>query len=65
MPEKFKPSHSIKDKATGKTKEVHFYLKQTPKEELIEYLNSLSSKPKIKNKVRRELVRRGIKIIYQ
>ena len=52
------------DRATKKTRIEHFYIKSTPKKELFDYLNSTNGKPKIKQKCRNELVRRGIKIVY-
>jgi len=64
MPAKFKPSAKkyIRGVAPSKLPMEHFYLKQTPKEELFKYINNPSGKPKIKIKCRNELVRRGIKI---
>jgi hypothetical protein len=59
MPEKFKPSQTVKDKASGKNKTQHFYMKSTPLSELNEYLEKSSAQPKIIQKVKRELVRRG------
>jgi hypothetical protein len=59
MPEKFRSSATVRDKATGKTKSEHFYLKSTPKQELLDYLENSNAIPKIKVKVKRELVRRG------
>ena len=60
MPEKFKPSQTVRDKATGKNKNQHFYMKSTPTQELVDYLGtSFNAKPKLKVKVKRELVRRG------
>ena len=59
MPEKFKPSQTVRDKATGKNKTQHFYMKSTPLEELLDYLKSSNAKPKILAKVKTELVRRG------
>ena len=59
MPEKFKPSQTVRDKLTGKNKSEHFYLKSTPKQELLDYLENNNARPKIKVKVKRELVRRG------
>jgi len=59
MPEKFKPSQKIRNKTTGKTETQHFYLKSTPTQELIEYLDAFNSKNKHKVKVRKELTRRG------
>ena len=61
MPEKFKPSSTVRDKNTGKNKIEHFYLKSTPTVELTDYLESSNARPKIKVKVQRELVRRGHK----
>lgn len=65
MPTKFKPSVTKIDRNTKKVSIEHHYMKTTPKEELIEYLNSSNAKPKIKQKVRNELTRRGVKIVYQ
>ena len=64
MPVKFKPSHKSFVKGRG-TKLEHFYIKNTPKKELFEYLNNSNAKPKIKQKVRNELTRRGITIVYK
>ena len=41
----------------------HYYLHQTPKQELIDYLNK-GQKPKLKVKALRELERRGVKIVW-
>ena len=64
MPAKFKPSAKkyVRGVAPSKLPVEHFYLKQTPKEELFKYIINPSGKPKIKIKCRNELVRRGIKI---
>ena len=59
MPEKFKPSQTVKDKASGKNKTQHFYMKSTPLSELNEYLEKSSAQPKMIQKVKRELARRG------
>ena len=64
MPTKFKPSATKIDRQTKKTSIEQYYMKTTPKQELIDYLNSSSAKPKIKQKVRNELTRRGINIVY-
>jgi hypothetical protein len=63
MPVKFKPSQSNFIKGTNKTVTTHFYIKSTPKQELIDYLNK-GQKPKIKQKCSNELVRRGIEIVW-
>ena len=59
MPTKFKPT--IKQRRRGGGVEtVHYYMHKTPTEELLEYLDSASSKPKIRQKVRNELTKRGV-----
>ena len=42
-----------------------YFISQTPKQELIDYINSPSGKPKIKQKCRTELTRRGVKLVYK
>lgn len=63
MPTKFKPSQSTVARGTKTVTTQHYYIKNTPKEELIDYINN-GQKPKIKQKCRRELDRRGIKIVW-
>jgi len=63
MPTKFKPSAVTRDRATGKLKTEHFYMRAQSQETLFEELNKDSTKPKLKQKIRNELVRRGIKIV--
>lgn len=63
MPVKFKPSSKVFVKGKG-TRVEHFYIKNTPKEELIDYINK-GQKPKIKQKCRNELTRRGIKLVWK
>lgn len=65
MPIKFKPSQVVREKNSSKLKQTHYYLKSTPKEELIEYINSSNGKPKIKMKCRNELTRRGVQIVWK
>jgi len=64
MPVKFKPSHKSFVKGRG-VKLEHFYIKTIAQDELIEYLNNSNSKPKIKQKVRNELTRRGVKLVWK
>lgn len=67
MPTKFKPSQK-KYVRGGNPKNApieHFYIKNTPKQELIDYINSSNGKPKIKQKCRNELTRRGITLIWK
>ena len=42
---------------------VHYYIKNISQKELFEELNKENTKPKVKQKIRNELVRRGIKIV--
>tara|TARA_Y100001963_G_scaffold139232_1_gene204842 strand:- start:1041 stop:1259 length:219 start_codon:yes stop_codon:yes gene_type:complete len=42
-----------------------YFISQTPKQELIDYINSPSGKPKIKQKCRNELTRRGVRLIWK
>ena len=69
MPTKLRPSGKswIKDPTTGRStnkwEAEHFYIKNTSQKELFETLNKEFTKPKIKQKIRHELVRRGIKIV--
>ena len=62
MPVKFKPSQTTMVKGQGKVTQ-NFYIKNTPKEELIDYINK-GQKPKIKQKCLNELTRRGIEIVW-
>ena len=63
MPIKFNPSPDVRDRQTGKVTTQHFWMKGMNKDELFEYINSSNGKPKVKQKCRNELVRRGIKIV--
>jgi len=63
MPTKLKPSATIRDRQTGKNKTEHYYIKNISKSELFEELNKDNTKPKVKQKIRNELTRRGIKIV--
>tara|TARA_B100001105_G_C22286454_1_gene397642 strand:+ start:49 stop:261 length:213 start_codon:yes stop_codon:yes gene_type:complete len=62
MPTKFRSSQTTRERHTGKHTTTHYWMKGMPKKELFEYINNSSGKPKIKQKCRNELVRRGIKI---
>ena len=64
MPIKFKPSAKKFVKGGSAIAPIeHFYIKQTPKQELIDYINK-GQKPKIKQKCRNELARRGVKLVW-
>ena len=62
MPVKYKESAVKVDRATKKVTIEHFYVKQLSQEAAFELLNNDNTKPKVKRKIRNELVRRGIKI---
>ena len=64
MPAKFKPSEKIYKRGVPARNlpTRHFYLKNTPKEELFSEINKHNVKPKQRQKCLNELVRRGIKI---
>ena len=73
MPAKFKPSERIVNRARGQRMNTasaknkrfkHYYLKCTSKEELFDAINSSRTKPKHKQKYLNELVRRGVKIVW-
>jgi len=64
MPIKFKPTQKTLVRGSKSVKTEHFYIKNTPKEELIDYINN-GQKPKIKQKCRNELTRRGIKLVWK
>jgi len=61
MPIKFKPSHTVRDKNSGKNKIEHFYIKSTQTSELKEALENRNTQPKTRQKIRNELVKRSIK----
>lgn len=62
MPIKFSPS--FKEFKKGSTPTIkHDYIKNKTQEELFDYINSSNGKPKVKQKCRNELVRRGVKIV--
>ena len=69
MQTKLRPSGKkwIKDPTTGRStnkwEEEHYYIKTISQQELFETLNKEFTKPKVKAKIRNELVRRGITII--
>ena len=64
MPIKFKPSQTTLVRGTKNVVTQHFYIKNTPKEELIDYINN-GQKPKIKQKCRNELDRRVVKLVWK
>ena len=59
MPIKLGKSHTTIDRATKKATTVHPYIKGFNKTDLIEKYNASNTKPKDKQKIKNELVRRG------
>ena len=58
MPIKLRPSQVVKDRNTGKTTIQHTYEKSMPLAELLEMYTRSNTVPKVRQKVRNELVRR-------
>ena len=74
MPAKFKPSERDYPKnargqrmntQTPVKKWIHHYLKAQSVQTLLDAINSDRTKPKHRTKYRNELLRRGIKLVYQ
>ena len=69
MPTKLRETSKkwIKDPTTGRTTNKweadHSYIKTIAQKELFEELNKPHTRPKIKQKIRNELARRGVKIV--
>ena len=64
MPIKLKPSVKRVDRANKKVTIEHTYARSQTQDELFEMLNNSNTKPKVKQKIRNELVRRGVKIVW-
>tara|TARA_B100001063_G_C16734504_1_gene541208 strand:+ start:1115 stop:1312 length:198 start_codon:yes stop_codon:yes gene_type:complete len=63
MPTKFKRDEKLRVRGSSKVQIHKHFIKQTPLEELMKYINNDSGKPKVKQKCRNEVVRRGYKIV--
>ena len=68
MPPKFKPSHKENvrgrdGKPTGRPYMKHYYLKNTPTQEIIDAINK--GKRKHRMKFINELTRRGVKLVWK
>ena len=61
MPVKLKPSVTNIDRATKKKTVTHTYAKSTPIEEMKRMFESSSTSPKLKQKIRNEMVKRNAK----
>jgi len=63
MPTKFKKDEKLRVRGSSKVQTLKHFIKQTPLVELLKYINNDSGKPKVKQKCRNEVVRRGYKIV--
>lgn len=64
MPVKFQKSAKIVKRGSKVTITEHHYIKNQSKEVLIKYINE-GQKPKIKQKCRNELDRRGVELVWK
>jgi len=63
MPAKFKESVKVVvDRQSRKTKTVHYYLKNTPTQQIVDALENSNTKPKHVQKYTNELTRRGVSV---
>lgn len=60
MPVKFKESTVVRVKGQKKSIKQNFYMKNTPLSELTDALGNSNTTPKLKQKIRNELVKRGV-----
>ena len=63
MPTKFKRDEKVRVRGSSKVQTLKHFIRQTPLVELLKYINNDSGKPKVKQKCRNEIVRRGYKIV--
>ena len=61
MPIKLRPSTRSYNRITDSYTTHHYFLKGMSEKELFVELNKLSTRPKVKQKIRNELQRRGVK----
>ena len=62
MPIKLRPT-SITTTRSGKNNIEYYHIKAMSVDSLFEELNKSSTRPKVKQKLRNEIVRRGVKIV--
>ena len=63
MPTKFKKDFKRWDRATRTPTVEKFFIKDTPLDTLMEYINNPMGRPKVKQKCRNEVIRRGYTIV--
>jgi hypothetical protein len=62
MPIKFKENQVVRDKATGKKHVQRFHMNATALKELLDTFTRSSTAPKLRQKIRNELIRRNVEI---
>ena len=62
MPIKFKETQITVDRATGKKTTRNFYMKATSLKELLDAFTARNTTPKLRQKIRNELIRRNVEI---
>jgi len=65
MPAKFKQDEKRVDRVSKKVTVIKHYMKTTPLQVLMDYINNPNGKPKVKQKCRNEVVKRGYKIVKE
>ena len=58
MPVKYKPTQKVVQRGTKKVTTTHYYMKTQSLKELLECYNNDNTKPKLRQKVKNELIRR-------
>ena len=58
MPVKYKPTQSVVQRGSKKVVTTHYYMKTQSQNELLQCYNNDNTKPKLRQKVKNELVRR-------
>jgi hypothetical protein len=58
MPVKYKPTQSVMQRGSKKVTTTHYYMKTQSLKELLECYNNDNTKPKLRQKVKNELIRR-------
>jgi|TARA_R110002074_G_scaffold306482_1_gene477515 hypothetical protein len=62
MPIKFKETQTTVDRATGKKSTQNFYMQSTALKELLDVYTATRTEPKMRQKVRNELVKRKVEL---
>ena len=58
MPVKYKPTQSVLQRGSKKVTTTHYYMKTQSLNELLQCYNNDNTKPKLRQKVKNELIRR-------